>query len=128
MAALTIGSEFETPARAAHLSPRKFNRHTFWCGQGGSGKTDALGVVPDLGGFDHPAEPQVAALAVLERLWARRAERKPILIVIDEAHNLCPPNPRTEVERAHAAARSDRRRDPLPNRESLRAAGPVRDR
>ncbi|NHI17146.1 ATP-binding protein [Microbacterium excoecariae] len=251
MTALTIGSEFETPARAAHLNARKFNRHTFWCGQSGSGKTYALGVVLeqllletelpllvldpnadfvrmqetrqaahpesaariaasdvrvfrsgpgassplkaryvdlspaskaavlqmdpiadaeeynvllhseeralqddtaevvrryrasgvpaetrlanrmenlqvlewdlwsyggdsvvdvieerpratvlDLGGFDHPAEPQVAALAVLERLWARRAERKPILIVIDEAHNLCPPNPRTEVERA----------------------------
>jgi len=56
--------------------------------------------VLDLGGFDHPAEPKVAALAVLEHLWARREERKPLLIVIDEAHNLCPPDPRTEVERA----------------------------
>ncbi|MBC6495833.1 ATP-binding protein [Microbacterium sp. 4-7] len=56
--------------------------------------------VLDLGGFDHPAEPKVAALAVLEHLWSRREERKPLLIVIDEAHNLCPPDPRTEVERA----------------------------
>lgn len=56
--------------------------------------------VLDLGGFDHPAEPKVAALAVLERLWARREERRPILIVIDEAHNLCTPDPRTAVERA----------------------------
>ncbi|PRB09325.1 ATP-binding protein [Microbacterium sp. MYb62] len=56
--------------------------------------------VLDLGGFEHPAEPKVAALAVLEHLWARREERRPLLIVIDEAHNLCSPNPETAVERA----------------------------
>jgi DNA helicase HerA-like ATPase len=55
--------------------------------------------VLDLGGFDHPAEPGVAALAVLEDLWARREERRPLLIVIDEAHNLCVPEPTTAVER-----------------------------
>lgn len=56
--------------------------------------------VLDLGGFAHPAEPKVAALAVLEHLWARREERQPVLIVIDEAHNLCSPEPRSAVERA----------------------------
>lgn len=56
--------------------------------------------VLDLGGFRHPAESKVAALAVLEHLWARREERRPILIVIDEAHNICSPNPLTDVERA----------------------------
>lgn len=56
--------------------------------------------VLDLGGFEHPMEPKVAALAVLEHLWARREERRPVLIVIDEAHNLCSPNPQTAVERA----------------------------
>ncbi|KAM9861687.1 ATP-binding protein [Leucobacter sp. BZR 635] len=56
--------------------------------------------VMDLGGFSHPAEPKVAALAVLEHLWAKREERRPVLIVIDEAHNLCLPNPVTAVERA----------------------------
>ena len=56
--------------------------------------------VLDLGGFAHPEEPKVAALAVLEHLWATRQSRKPILIVIDEAHNLCSPNPITPVEKA----------------------------
>lgn len=56
--------------------------------------------VLDLGGFGHPSEPKVAALAVLESLWEAREERRPILIVIDEAHNLCSPDPRTAVERA----------------------------
>lgn len=56
--------------------------------------------VLDLGGFEHPAEPKVAALAVVESLWSQRESRRPLLIVIDEAHNLCPPDPRTAVERA----------------------------
>ncbi|GGM58819.1 hypothetical protein GCM10010489_33120 [Microbacterium saperdae] len=56
--------------------------------------------VLDLGGFAHPVEPKVAALAVLEHLWAHREERRPVLIVIDEAHNLCSPTPQTAVERA----------------------------
>lgn len=55
--------------------------------------------VLDIGGFEHPAESKVAALAVLEQLWKHREERRPMLIVIDEAHNLCSPEPRTDVER-----------------------------
>ncbi|WP_265522819.1 ATP-binding protein [Oerskovia flava] len=54
--------------------------------------------VLDLGGFKNPAEPHVAALAVLDHLWATRHERRPVLIVIDEAHNLCSPTPVTPVE------------------------------
>ncbi|MBV0895432.1 ATP-binding protein [Microbacterium sp. NC79] len=56
--------------------------------------------VMDLGGFANPAAPKVAALSVLEHLWARRDERRPVLIVIDEAHNICPPESTTLVERA----------------------------
>ncbi|MBP2414364.1 DNA helicase HerA-like ATPase [Arthrobacter stackebrandtii] len=56
--------------------------------------------VMDLGGFTAPAAPKVAALAVLEHLWATRHDRKPILIVIDEAHNICSPHPATAVEKA----------------------------
>ena len=33
------------------------------------------------------------AAAVLGDLWRRRHERKPVLIVIDEAHNVCPADP-----------------------------------
>ncbi|WP_374007403.1 ATP-binding protein [Leifsonia sp. LS-T14] len=55
-------------------------------------------VVLDVGGFSHPGEPQAAALGVLEDLWRTRMERRPVLIVIDEAHNFCPPVPRSSVE------------------------------
>lgn len=55
--------------------------------------------VLDVGGFSHVGEPQAAALCVLEHLWARRMERRPLLIVIDEAHNFCPPTARNDIER-----------------------------
>lgn len=71
---------------------------------GGSAASDVVDERPDatvldLGGFAHREESQVAALGVLEYLWNERESRRPVLIVIDEAHNLCPPNPVTPLER-----------------------------
>jgi DNA helicase HerA-like ATPase len=43
------------------------------------------------------AEKAIAAEAVLAALWRRRVERDPVLIVIDEAHNVCPREPGDEV-------------------------------
>jgi DNA helicase HerA-like ATPase len=37
---------------------------------------------------------------VLSTLWQRRERREPILIVIDEAHNLCPAHPADPVTAA----------------------------
>ena len=48
--------------------------------------------VLDLGGFETVDEPLVVAMAVLDDLWAKRERRRPVLIVIDEAHNLCSPD------------------------------------
>ena len=48
-------------------------------------------LVVDLGSVPSRPERQLVAAAVLARLWARRGERKPVLLVIDEAHNVCPP-------------------------------------
>lgn len=44
-ALLEIGTFTNTDHFDARLTPKRFNRHTFWCGQSGSGKTYALGVV-----------------------------------------------------------------------------------
>lgn len=71
---------------------------------GGHAITDDIDERPaatvlDLGGFTHRAESTVAAASVLEHLWKHREERRPVLIVIDEAHNLCPPNPQTLIEK-----------------------------
>ena len=48
--------------------------------------------VLDLGGFSTPEQHLVVALSVLDELWARREERRPVLLVIDEAHNLASPS------------------------------------
>jgi len=50
-------------------------------------------LVLDLGSLATREEQSVVAAAVLSRLWERRAEREPVLIVIDEAHNICPAAP-----------------------------------
>lgn len=55
--------------------------------------------VVDLGSFDTAAQMQTVALALLDHVWAQRHQRTPRLIVIDEAHNLCPPVASTPLER-----------------------------
>ena len=55
------------------------------------------GLVVDLGSLETLGEKAIAAESVLAALWRRRAEREPVLIVIDEAHNVCPRVPGDEV-------------------------------
>jgi DNA helicase HerA-like ATPase len=51
------------------------------------------GVVVDLGSLPTREEQSLTAAAVLADLWRRREERRPVLIVIDEAHNVCAAEP-----------------------------------
>jgi hypothetical protein len=67
-------------------------------GQAGSVVADALEgdarcLVVDLGSLGSPDEQALAATAVLKGLWRERERRQPVLIVIDEAHNVCPAEP-----------------------------------
>ena len=50
-------------------------------------------LVVDLGSLGTRDEQSLVAASVLEHLWRRRAERKPVAIVIDESHNVCPARP-----------------------------------
>jgi uncharacterized protein len=62
-------------------------------------------VVIDLGSLPTREEQSLVAAAVLGDLWRRRQARDPILIVIDEAHNVCPaepPDPLAAVATGHA--------------------------
>ena len=56
-------------------------------------RRDARCLVVDLGSLSTREEQAVAAEAVLATLWRRRADREPVLVVIDEAHNVCPQKP-----------------------------------
>jgi uncharacterized protein len=66
---------------------------------------DALDPLPrasvvDVGGFQHPRERLAVAMAVLDHLWEQRERRQPVLLVIDEAHNVCPAAPVDPLARA----------------------------
>jgi DNA helicase HerA-like ATPase len=50
-------------------------------------------IVADLGSLGTRGEQAVAAESLLAALWRRRTAREPMLIVIDEAHNVCPSRP-----------------------------------
>ncbi len=50
-------------------------------------------LVVDIGLLETPAEKALVAQAVLGRLWERRNDRRPLLVVVDEAHNVCPQLP-----------------------------------
>lgn len=72
---------------------------------GGRDITDVIAdgadaTVVDLGGFSTATQLQTVALTVLDRLWEQRHERMARLVVIDEAHNLAPPDAQTPLARA----------------------------
>jgi uncharacterized protein len=56
-------------------------------------RDDVRCLVVDLGSLATREEQALAAGAVLGELWRRREERRPVLIVVDEAHNVCPARP-----------------------------------
>jgi uncharacterized protein len=54
---------------------------------------DVRCLVVDLGSLATREEQALVSAAVLGELWRRREERRPVLIVVDEAHNVCPARP-----------------------------------
>ena len=83
-------------ARARNLG---VDRWQIWSGDDAGSLEDLVQpggprcVVADLGSLATREEQAVAAEALLAALWRRRAAREPVLIVIDEAHNVCPARP-----------------------------------
>ena len=56
-------------------------------------RNDVRCLVVDLGSLATREEQALVSAAVLGELWRRRDERRPVLIVVDEAHNVCPARP-----------------------------------
>jgi hypothetical protein len=86
--------------RAANLG---IDRWTLWADPSGASLADDFDqsgqrcLVVDLGSLGSPEEQALVAGAVLRTLWRRRPRREPMLIVIDEAHNVCPQQPTHEL-------------------------------
>jgi DNA helicase HerA-like ATPase len=82
-----------------------------WARQDGGSVLGALDdpevrcLVVDLGSLATHEEQALVAEAVLRGLWDRRLERRPVLVVVDEAHNVCPAlpgDPLTALATEHA--------------------------
>ena len=50
-------------------------------------------LVVDLGSLDSINEQRLITETILSTLWRNRSRREPCLVVIDEAHNVCPRQP-----------------------------------
>jgi DNA helicase HerA-like ATPase len=94
--------------RARNLGVDRFG---VWAGTESGSVLDAVEdpaarcVVVDLGSLATREEQSLVAEAVLGRLWQRGERRDPVLIVVDEAHNVCPAEPEdpiTALATAHA--------------------------
>jgi hypothetical protein len=74
-----------------------------WAPEGGASLVDIGAdwrvVVLDTGSLEHAHEREVVSLGLLG-LMRRREQRRSVLIVMDEAHNICPPAAATELGRA----------------------------
>src|SRR5918997_1885214 len=78
---------------------------SLWCSADEPSLVDVLEedwrcLVVDSGTLASPAEQSIVAIAVLGHLWRQRHARQPILIVADEAHNICPQEPADNLEAA----------------------------
>src|SRR5215204_3532416 len=78
---------------------------SLWCSADEPSLIDVLEedwrcLVIDSGTLASPAEQSIVAASVLGHLWRHRHERQPILIVADEAHNICPQEPVGNLETA----------------------------
>jgi DNA helicase HerA-like ATPase len=56
-------------------------------------------IVVDLGSLETPEEQRTVADAVLASMWSLRRSREPVLLVIDEAHNICAAEPENAMSR-----------------------------
>ena len=54
---------------------------------------DWRAIVFDLGSIEMRQTRSIIAAGVVASVWDRRRERRPVLLVIDEAHNVCPQDP-----------------------------------
>ncbi len=95
--------EREAPVLGRRIQNLGVDRWQVWAAGDEGSLLDELGgsgprcLVVDLGSLPTREEQHLTAAAVLGHLWERRAEREPVLVVLDEAHNVCPQVPEGEL-------------------------------
>lgn len=102
-----VGRQFSAEARQLGLRIENLGvtHWNLWCTADEPSLIDVLEedwrcLVVDSGTLASPAEQSIVAMAVLGHLWRHRHGRQPVLIVADEAHNICPQEPADNLEAA----------------------------
>lgn len=102
-----LGRQFSAEARQLGLRIENLGvtHWNLWCTADEPSLIDVLEedwrcLVVDSGTLASPAEQSIVAMAVLGHLWRHRHGRQPVLIVADEAHNICPQEPADNLEAA----------------------------
>lgn len=55
-------------------------------------------LVLDVGTLGSRSKRWIVANAVLTHLWRERSQRRPTLVVVDEAHDICPRDPVDDLQ------------------------------
>lgn len=96
---LLAGGGSEARALGVRLQNLGVDRWQVWARDEGGSVTGELAartarcLVVDLGSLQTLEEKAAVSEAVLATLWRHRTDREPTLIVVDEAHNVCPSEP-----------------------------------
>jgi uncharacterized protein len=99
MAELAAADRAEARSLRVRADNLGVSRWGIWAREDPGSTLDALDdpdvrcLVVDLGSLPTREEQVLAAGSVLRRLWDRRGDRRPVLAVVDEAHNVCPAAP-----------------------------------
>lgn len=94
------------PALSLRTENLGIDRMSIWAGADGRSlmaewqETRPRAVVADTSGFSSRRERLAVAVAVLTQLWHNRRQRRPLLLVVDEAHDVCPHDPPTPWNRS----------------------------
>ncbi|HEX6336650.1 MAG TPA: ATP-binding protein [Jiangellaceae bacterium] len=83
---------------ALRITNLRLDRMDIWADEQHPAIIDRIGddwrtAVFDLGSLASQRERSIITAAVVSAVWERRHERRPLLLVVDEAHNVCPQIP-----------------------------------
>ncbi len=92
------------PELAMRVENLGLDRMEIWAGTEGRSvmaewlDTRPRAVVADTSGFSTRTERLAVAVSILTQLWQHRRDRNPLLLVVDEAHDVCPAEPSDALE------------------------------
>ena len=105
----SIAADFSPEARRVGLRIANLGiaNWDIWCNDGPGSLvenlvSDARCIVIDVGTLALPQQRSAIMMAAFGRLWSNRSGRKATLIVIDEAHNICPAEPSSDLDAVSA--------------------------